>query len=669
MTFPFRNKRGSSRRKGDEFQDFSALRLLLELYASGEDFQVFLEYEKTEAIDDIVIFKGKSIRAVQAKYAINPLAVYVPDDFTDDDSPTYFGKYAKGWKQANIDHAGFEVSVELLSNRGRDSELKRVIGADGNFTRDFIDGTLRKEPKAFRDKLAKVCDFTGPDADKQFQAFLRAFHFQLSQRPLDELRTHLQGEVLDHQLGISDRAVFLELKELIERHAVDLHQPITRAHLDEIFRKAQRRFLLPQVFPVDAAHFVEVAGFGDALRKEIEGMESGYIVVTGLPGSGKSTSLSEFFDRLTKDNQFAVCRYFCFVSPNDDNSRLRLEAEALRVNLLLELQNQFGHLLDRQFDFGEHRFIEVLSALGRSLIAQGQKLVILIDGLDHAERDAQIRDSVLRALPTALPTGVVVVVGTQELKHWQPFALREGREQHHVPIPLFTVAETRTFLEEKHGLALDEAWINRIHQKSEGLPLYLRYVASWLREHAGDPATLEAMPEAGDGDIRNYYERLWADFDREGMGYARHLCGVLAALRFPVRLDELSEFQTGISSIEMDSALRSVAHLLREEDEQVSVFHDSFRVFVNGKLDDPTRLRIARDILAKLKRERGSPRWFTDVFRYALDAADEDYLLAEVNRAFVDFALQHCRPAVEIMAAIEAAAKAGARRRDQGWMC
>lgn len=176
MPSSFRNKRGSSRRKGDEFQDFSALSLSLELYGSGDDFEVFLEYEKTEAIDDIVIFKGKSIKAVQAKYAIDPLAVYVPDDFTDKDSPTYFGKYAKGWKQAKIDHAGFEVSVELLSNRGRDSELERVIGADGNFTSDFIGGTLRKEPKAFRDRLSKVCDFTGPDADVQFQAFLRAFH-------------------------------------------------------------------------------------------------------------------------------------------------------------------------------------------------------------------------------------------------------------------------------------------------------------------------------------------------------------------------------------------------------------------------------------------------------------------------------------------------------------
>ena len=663
-TSPSRNKRGSSRRKGDEFQDFSALRLVLELYADGEDFQVYLEYEKTEAIDDIVIFSGKRIRAVQAKYAIDPLAVYVPDDFTDENSPAYFGKYAEGWRQAQVAHPGFDISVELLSNRSRDSALARVIGPEGNFTPGFIDGSLRKEAKTFRDKLKKACGFAGADADKHFQEFLRAFQFSLGQRRLDDLRGYLQGEVLDHELGISDRTVFLDLKVLVERHAIDLHEPITRSHLDEVFRKAQRRFLLPQIFPVDQAHFVRVETFEDVLRKEIENTSGGYIVVTGLPGSGKSTSLTEFFDGLAKDNRFAICRYYCFVRLDDDNSRLRIQAEALRVNLLSELYRQFESLLDRQFDYSEHRFAEALATIGNAVSAQGKKLIILLDGLDHAERDTELRDTVLRALPTALPAGIAVVVGTQELKHWQPFALREGRQQHHVPIPPFTISETRAYLVEKHGIHLDKPTIEQIHYKSQGLPLYLRYVAAWLREHHGESTTLQSMPEAGDGDIRNYYERLWANFERDGMAYGRYLCGVMAGLRFPVRADELAGFQTAISQVELEAALRSITHLLREEHGQASIFHDSFRVFVNGKLDPATRRAIARDILAKLKAERGSPRWFAYAFRYAIEASDEDYLLAEVNRPFVDYALQHCRPAADIMAAIEAAAKAAAHRED-----
>ena len=110
----------------------------------------------------------------------------------------------------------------------------------------------------------------------------------------------------------------------------------------------------------------------------------------------------------------------------------------------------------------EHRFLEVLTELGQSLLAQGRKLVILLDGLDHAERDPLVRDSVLGSLPSALPQGVVFVVGTQELRNWQPLALREGREQRHVPLPLFSLAQTGAYLIEKHSLALSETAVRRI---------------------------------------------------------------------------------------------------------------------------------------------------------------------------------------------------------------
>src|SRR6266568_4697473 len=175
-------KRGSSRRKGDEFQDLTALRIILELYAAGEDFRVFLEYEKVEAIDDIVVLTGQRMRAVQAKYAVDPLAVYVPEDFTAIESRTFFGRYATAWRKACQSHPDLELTIELLSNRGRDSTLEGIIGADGSFTREFIEDRMLKKAKKFRRNLEEVCAFTGSDADQRFREFLNVFHFQLRQR-------------------------------------------------------------------------------------------------------------------------------------------------------------------------------------------------------------------------------------------------------------------------------------------------------------------------------------------------------------------------------------------------------------------------------------------------------------------------------------------------------
>lgn len=658
-----RPKRGSSRRKGDEFQDFTALRIILEQYIEGNNFEAFLEYEKTNAIDDIVIFSGNKIRAIQAKYAVDPLAVYVQNDFTDKDSRTYFGRYADGWRKAHQIHPGMDINVELVSNRGRDSSLEEVIGADGLFPPEFIEGRKRKEAKKFRDDLQKACAITGPDASTQFQEFLRSFQFRLSQRALKELREHIEGELLDHQLGITDRTIFHKLKDLVERHAIEIHDPITPAILDEIFLQAQSRFLLPQQFQVDQQQFVQLESFEDSLLRLIKETDSGYVVVTGLPGSGKSTSLSQFFNTLEKDQQFAICRYFCFVSPNDDNARLRLEAESLRVNLLSELHKQFGHILPRRHDYSERRFTEVLAELGQVLSGDNCKLIVLLDGLDHSERDPYVKDSVLRALPTSLPSGVIFVIGTQELKNWDPLALSEGRTQRHIPLPLFSLSKTKTYLIEKNGLALHDEVINKIFNKSDGLPLYLRYVATWLSEHNGDVESLDYMPEAGNGDIRDYYERLWANLERDGMSLARYLSGVLAVLLFPVGETELIEFQDEIRLLDLPAAMKAVSHLLRHQAEQISIFHDSFRVFVLAKLDTVTRRRITRTISEKLKSERGSVRWFMFAFSYALEAGDEQYVLSEVNRQFVDFALQHCRPAEDIFAAIDTAVKAAVSQK------
>ena len=46
-----KSKTGSSRRKGDEYQDLTALQLALESYIAGEEFQLFIEYEQAGSLE------------------------------------------------------------------------------------------------------------------------------------------------------------------------------------------------------------------------------------------------------------------------------------------------------------------------------------------------------------------------------------------------------------------------------------------------------------------------------------------------------------------------------------------------------------------------------------------------------------------------------------------
>jgi hypothetical protein len=143
-------KRGSSRRKGDEFQDLTALRVALELYGAGKEFQIFIEYEHATSIDDIVVVLRDGIQAIQAKYAVDPWAVYKSSDFLQKDSRVFFGRLADGWRKLREARPTSRLQVVLLSNRGRDSSLEGIVGSDGRFVQNFIDDKARKAAKAFR---------------------------------------------------------------------------------------------------------------------------------------------------------------------------------------------------------------------------------------------------------------------------------------------------------------------------------------------------------------------------------------------------------------------------------------------------------------------------------------------------------------------------------------
>ena len=658
-------KKGSSRRKGDEYQDNTALRLALELYIQRQEYQLFVEYEKAGSLDDIVITHIDRVDAYQVKYAVSPNDVYNLDDFTNPDNPrkVYFKKFSDSWSSLKQQCPSKKLTLHLLTNRAFDSELANLITSNGFFIEQFIKGNKRGRAREIRTKLQEVTKL----GDDDFQEFLRCFQFQIKQPNLDDLIQHIQADLLDHQLGLSDRSSYHDLKEMIEDFAINRHDALTTQFLDEFFRKTQSRYLLPQKFEVDKTLYVERDSLKTKLDVALQNVDGDYVIVTGLPGSGKSTSLTVYFDDREQSSNDPIAQYYCFVDINDNFQKRRLEAQSLRVNLLSVLQDQFHDILSRHFDYSEDNFYQVLKTLGEHFTNNNQKLIIFIDGLDHAERmESEIQESVLKALPAHLPKGIVIVVGTQELHHW-PLFLKKSRENPnaHIELPLFTISQIREYLVEKKQLTgLSEEQIQEIHQKSEGLPLYLRYIAERISEVDDVTAELERIPLIPEGDIKNYYEMLWQEFESFGKGKVLHLCGVLACLRFPVPRDELFSFQKQIRHPDFHDCFQLVQHLLKRRDNRVEIFHNSFREFVLSKLDLSWIQTIYIDITDHLKSQEGSNLWFSYVFEYAYRAKDYDYAIDKVNREFVDYALSRYRSNQDIENAIHWAAESAKEKSD-----
>ncbi|MCY4412607.1 MAG: AAA family ATPase [Caldilineaceae bacterium] len=656
-----KNKRGMSRRKGDEYQDVTALRFALENYIARKSFRMFLEYEKAGNLDDIVLFQETNIGAYQVKYAVNPLAVYGPDDLINPESKVYLGKLADSWNALRKEFPDLSLTVYLCSNRGLDSALFDLVTGDGAFKPGVIKDRRRGNAKKLRSDLASA---SGLDVDS-FSLFLADFQFHVRRPTLPELELHIQTALLDRELGISDTAIFLDLKEAMKQNAMDSRDPVTFESIDKLLERLQSKLLVPQVFPVNQDHFVERKSFSNQLDDVLPQTDGEYLIVTGLPGSGKSTSLTTYFRELDR-NSWEVFNYYCFVDVNDNAQKMRVRADSLRENLLNEFHRKYPDVLKRRYDYSESNFLICLKKLAEYFVEQGRKFVIFLDGLDHAERlSPEIRDTVVSALPSDVPEGVVIVVGTQELHTW-PHFLKRAKEipGTHVRMPLFTTSETQDYLVNKRGISgLLHADIVDIHRKCEGLPLYLRYAAEIILSNDAVSDRIASLTPATGGDIRNYYRLLWEEFDRVEMGNARHLCAVMACLRFSVHRNELHAIQKSLIRPQFEDAYKYISHLLRDSDDRLAVFHNSFREFTLSQLDADWIQEIKSNIVDFLKTGKDSPKWFEHVFEYCYEVGDYEYILKNVDADFVDRALLRFRPSEDIVDAfhwgVESAYKQG----------
>ncbi|WP_244226772.1 AAA family ATPase [Paenibacillus protaetiae] len=638
-------KLGSSRRKGDDFQDLAALQFALEYYIANKPFQMYLEYERSGNLDDIVIFDDDQMIGNQVKYAVHAFDVYEASHFLDPKSPVFLKKFADSWKMLSERFPEQPIKVRLCSNRALDASLVNCIEEDGTFRQVFIEDRIRGDLKRLRLEMREASGLLEDD----FRQLLCSFQFLLRLPQIKELSDYIRIVQLDRELGLSGDAVFYDFLQAIKTYAIESREPITLKVIEEIILRTQNTLLLPQVFPVQQDHYMEPETLGRRLDNALSKVADGYVIVTGPPGSGKSTSLTEYIRNLS-DEKFEVISYYCFVGVHDNAQRSRVKAESLRSNLLHELQRRYRGILRRRYDYSEGNFNECVQAIAKHVSSRGRRFLLFLDGLDHAERlESEIRDTVISALPAEVPAGMIILIGSQELHKW-PYFLRliRNHADRHVAMPLFTPRETESYLVERRGINwLTHPQIVEIQSQSQGLPLYLSYVAERILAGESTSDIVASLYPAVEGNIVRYYHFIWEEFERVGMGNARHLCAVMACLRFYIHREELMAI-SGLQRADFEDAFKTMSHLLRNSDDRLSVFHNSFKEFIIEQLPEDWTTEVRKSIFSYLKEKINTPRWFGHVFAYAQEVGQWHYIIEEVNADFIERSLQHCRPSREI---------------------
>jgi len=615
--------------------------------------------------DDVIIEFKDRIECFQAKHAINPHALLDFDSescsLIDKAVPKFkisFAKLSGAWQ--NLQALGKEVIIRIFTNRAAGQELVALLDGD-RFNADFIQRNLIGKKQIY-DQLKKAINLS----DGEIITFLQCIRFDLRQPNKDQIDEVIRVDWLEKKFGLTSPGVYGRFFTHAETWYLEQRtRPIYRHEVLEALEIDNST--LPQRFPVDLKTYVARPSFEQEVLKVLFRSDSTYTAIVGTPGSGKSTFITRFTDVLRRRGQ-PIIRYYAFTQVNDPFQRERLSAQAFLKSIIEQLCQEFRHLIpnERQYDYSESRLNELLTLLGSHFHLRGQQLLMIVDGIDHVGRaEIEKTQKLLNVLPERLPSGVVCLIGTQSIEYLPQIIERQCREAS-CNISLFGIEQTRYFLNRYFdtGTRPKEQTIDAIYSRSEGLPLYLHFIAERLSQVSIDEYAelVEGLPPH-EGHIDSYYSALWSEFSREPK--LKKLCGVAARLRFRVQVSDLLRIADITDTFEGELFFNRMKHLMQFSEAGCRVFHNSFRDFIWTELSSEQLQRLDESILfSYLDGHRNQLLWFMYAHRYAETGKAHSYLMANYGHTYISEAICRGRPRDEIIEALQATVRAAISERN-----
>lgn len=430
---------------------------------------------------------------------------------------------------------------------------------------------------------------------------------------------------------------------------------------------------LDQTFDVDQQTYIRLLNLERDIDEAIEATESGYLAIVGPPGSGKSTSITQYTKRYEIRHKQPVIRYYCFTSLMDPASHRRLSKHEFLDSLIQQLQlasrsisvdiaNEAQAIkLVGYYNNEEKRFSLVLENL-KSFLMQlsvqleeiDQKLLIVIDGIDHVARSkGNESNTLLSALPYPLPKQIVCLVGTQSVQYLPPSIQRDCQSNAVIEVPRFSELQIRKYVSKFSTLhhLIDKSQLREINSLTQGVPLYLRYVMTHVRLATSTEQIsehLSNMPHY-DTSIGTYYWRLWSTLSNTNNEQVEmRICELLARSPFPIGKKHLAQ----ILKVDIDKLLRSLSQvdfLLLYDDRGYRIFHESFRAFIDQELDDLVKQKLDKQLFNYLNIPELKDLWYRHSFRFALQVEDYEYIVKHANTDLIEKSIADGRSQYELI--------------------
>lgn len=559
--------------------------------------------------DDFQFKAGSSRHALQVKSSQFP-STFTWSDFLSatGDEPSLLGKLADAWKRIRETWDG-PLRVHLCSNNfpqtstpaaGSPLDLATVSGPK-HFA-SFIKQSLEPTQSILATELRDLGSLRGTPAfaswasawqviqdatklsDDEFVAFLRDFELNLGLSLAEEGSRSSAGTLIEEHSADDLKVLAWTFQELV----ADASRPVHVDREDLIVRlgwQSRLTFSNRHQFPVPGTYATNEAA-ETAIQDAFSQLSGGYLALIGPAGSGKSTLLSNI------NIPGRVVRYYAFVPDSPDPLSGRGEAESFLSDLSLALHEAGLSRRSQPVGLPNLRAAvqEQLALAAEVWSGQGQRTVIVIDGLDHVPREQNPIRSMLEELPmpNAIGDGVFVLLGSQATNILpQPIlAALEGDEQRIIELAPLSNREVRSLAEQ--SALTSWMWpgqIDKLIEVSEGHPLALAYLLEELVRIPG--AELDANEQRLAADkVLTHASQYGGDVEQRYRGYFKavsddteliDLLGKVARLRTSLNIAWIREWVPPGVVGRFVAATRT---FFRCEGEEWQFIHNSFRRFL-----------------------------------------------------------------------------------------
>jgi hypothetical protein len=348
-----------------------------------------------------------------------------------------------------------------------------------------------------------------------------------------------------------------------------------------------------------------------AIERLLSEMPSGYILIRGEPGIGKTSLLAQLV------KMKGCVHHFNIALQNLRSTRAFLA----NICAQLILRYKLGYAVLPPEATRDSAFLTQL--LGEAAASTDNwPVVLLVDALDEAE-DVEIGAFVNRLyLPPALPKGVFVVLTSREQADFrlsvdrrEDIYLSDDDPQNLDDVKHFIQTHLKTY--EQEMTVQISAWkvtnaefVDLITEKSQGNFMYLVHVLQDIKVGALSQQTIDSIRDLPRG-LRAYYERHWRtmhalDPERFEKFYEPVL-RILATVREPVSAEAIEEW-TKLEPARIRQVVREWRPFLNESqskdgDTLYRVYHASFQDFLaeEGVGLKPFHNLIAETALRKIE--------------------------------------------------------------------